>query len=155
MNVYFDVNCVFTVQDTISVRGEVNFPNLQFDKTVVDFGCILNDTEVTRYINVVNTSPMEVSYHWSFVMSDQPMAVFHRPPDLVQSNVVLEDLDNIANTEMAGEDECVDGMVPAIQVDIAAEHLTTSPTSQPPLCEARNARLYCLMFVTLLFNLQC
>lgn len=130
-----------TVQDSIGLRGELFFPNLQFDKKTVDFGCILNDTEVTRYIYVVNTSPMEVSYHWSFVMSDQPMAIFHQPPDLVQSNVVLEDLDN----EMLAGDEHVCGgkseTLPAIQVDIAVEGLTTSPTAAL-LCEACNKRLH-------------
>ena len=28
----------------------------------MDFGCILNDTEVTRYVNITNNSPMEVKY---------------------------------------------------------------------------------------------
>ena len=123
------------------------FPNLQFDKTTVDFGCILNDTEVTRYVHVVNTSPMEVSYHWSFVLSDQPVAIFHRPPDLVESDVVLEDLDNV-DTELSAEDEHVgvpSETLPAIEVDIAVEGLTASPTDVPkpaPLCEVCNTLLY-------------
>ena len=58
------------------MRGEVYFPNLTFEKKAVDFGCILNDTEVTRYINVTNTSPLEVRYRWSFVVGDEPVAVF-------------------------------------------------------------------------------
>jgi len=138
---------VFSVQDTISLRGEVFFPNLQFDKTTVDFGCILNDTEVTRYVHVVNTSPMEVSYHWSFVLSDQPVAVFHQPPDLVESDVVLEDLDNV-DTELRAEGEHVgvpSETVPAIEVDIAVEGVTTSPTDVPKpamLCEVCNTLLY-------------
>ena len=36
----------------------------------VDFGCILNDTEVTRSVLVTNNSPMDVKYHWSFVDSE-------------------------------------------------------------------------------------
>ena len=36
----------------------------------VDFGCILNDTEVTRSIVVTNNSPMDVKYHWSFADSE-------------------------------------------------------------------------------------
>ena len=50
------------LQDYIALRGEVYFPNLDFEKTVMDFGCILNDTEVTRYVNITNNSPMEVKY---------------------------------------------------------------------------------------------
>lgn len=36
----------------------------------VDFGCILNDTEVTRSVLVTNNSPMDVKYHWLFVDSE-------------------------------------------------------------------------------------
>jgi len=50
--------------DYIALRGEVYFPNLEFEKTVMDFGCILNDTEVTRYVNITNNSPMVVKYRW-------------------------------------------------------------------------------------------
>jgi hypothetical protein len=67
-------------QDSIKLRGEVCFPNLQFEKTVIDFGCILNNTEATRYINITNNSPMEVSYRWSFVLGHQPVAIFRKPP---------------------------------------------------------------------------
>ena len=139
---------MFPVQDTISLRGEVFFPNLQFDKTVVDFGCILNDTEVARYIHIVNTSPMEVSYHWSFVLSDQPMAVFHRPPDpTVELGIVLEDLDSVdTEGELVGVES---DALPAIQVDIAVEGLTTSPTdvhvpTPPAVCEICSMQLFIL-----------
>lgn len=47
-------------QDYIALRGEVYFPNLEFEKTTLNFGCILNDTEVTRYVNITNNSPMQV-----------------------------------------------------------------------------------------------
>ena len=73
---YCDVTCVCVFQDQVRVRGEVFYPNLTFEKKVVDFGCILNDTEVTRYINVTNTSPLEVRYRWSFIVDDEPVAVF-------------------------------------------------------------------------------
>lgn len=35
----------------------------------VDFGCILNDTEVTQVVTVTNHSPMDVKYKWSFIDS--------------------------------------------------------------------------------------
>lgn len=47
-------------KDYVSLRGEVYFPNLEFEKTTLHFGCILNDTEVTRYVNITNNSPMQV-----------------------------------------------------------------------------------------------
>ena len=126
---------VFCVQDTISLRGEVFFPNLQFDKLAVDFGCILNDTEVTRYIHMTNTSPMAIIYQWSFVLSDQPVAMFHESPAIMESEVVVEDLDNtdadLSVTERRDDVDVgvKDEMLPAVQVDIAVEGPTDSPRS--------------------------
>lgn len=127
---------MFRVQDTISLHGEVFFPNLQFDKMSVDFGCILNDTEVTQYIHMTNTSPMAVSYHWSFVMSDQPVVMFHEPPAIMESDVVVvEDLDNrdtdLSTAERRGAETnhvlVKDEILPTVQVDIAVEGSTNSP----------------------------
>ena len=64
--------------DRINLRGEVFFPNLEFDHAVVDFGCILNDTEVTRYVRMTNNSPMDVHYRWSFLIGDKPYAIFQK-----------------------------------------------------------------------------
>ena len=64
----------------MSLRGEVYFPNLDFEKKTVDFGCILNDTEVTRYVNITNNSPMDVRYKWSFLVGEQPHAIWNRRP---------------------------------------------------------------------------
>ena len=126
------------MQDAISLRGEVFFPNLQFDKMSVDFGCILNDTEVTQYIHMTNTSPMAVSYHWSFVLSDQSVVMFHEPPDITESEVVVEDLDSIdadLSTAVRPGGETVDNVaeneiLPAVQVDIAVE----GPNSPGDVC---------------------
>ena len=123
------------MQDTISLCGEVFFPNLQFDKMAVDFGCILNDTEVTQYILMTNTSPMVVSYHWSFVLSDQSMVVFHEPPAVMESEVMVEDLDrtdaDLSMAERRGgetvDKELKGEILPAVQVDIAVEGPTNSP----------------------------
>lgn len=55
-------------EEQVTVRGEVYFPNLQFQTMAVDFGCILNSTECERYIEMTNCSPLLVQYHWSFLM---------------------------------------------------------------------------------------
>ncbi|XP_067402985.1 hydrocephalus-inducing protein homolog isoform X1 [Emydura macquarii macquarii] len=55
-------------EDHVILRGEVHFPNLHFQTMNLDFGCILNDTEVVRYIKMTNCSPLLVRYHWSFLM---------------------------------------------------------------------------------------
>ncbi|XP_067905917.1 hydrocephalus-inducing protein homolog [Heterodontus francisci] len=56
--------------DYVVLRGEVNFPNLHFETTVVDFGCILNDTEMVRHVLMTNCSPLPVKYRWSFLSGD-------------------------------------------------------------------------------------
>nr|XP_033799169.1 hydrocephalus-inducing protein homolog isoform X3 [Geotrypetes seraphini] len=57
-------------KEFVTLYAEVHFPNLDFDSTKVDFGCIVNDTEVIQYIQMTNNSPLPVKYHWSFLMSD-------------------------------------------------------------------------------------
>jgi len=135
---------VFSLQDTVSLHGEVCCPNLQFDKMTVDFGCILNDTEVMRYIQMRNTSPMEVSYQWSFALSDQqPMAVFCEPPAVMDTEVVVEDLEDMdadqCMTEIQGDgDNTVDDeMSPAADADVAADVAADGRSDSPlsALCE--------------------
>ncbi|XP_033625714.1 hydrocephalus-inducing protein homolog [Asterias rubens] len=65
--------------DYVGLRGEVYFPNLTFEKMDVDFGCILNDTEVTRYVNITNNSPMPVKYRWSFLEPSNPIVIYPQP----------------------------------------------------------------------------
>ncbi|XP_053402100.1 hydrocephalus-inducing protein homolog isoform X11 [Mercenaria mercenaria] len=87
--------------DYIALRGEVYFPNLEFEKSVMDFGCILNDTEVTRYVNITNNSPMVVKYRWSFLIGDEenkPVTVINhpvKPPSPVIEEVVVEEEEEI------------------------------------------------------------
>ncbi len=40
------------------------------EHTDLDFGCILNGTEVTRYVSMVNVSPLPVKYLWAFILDD-------------------------------------------------------------------------------------
>ena len=52
--------------------GEVIFPNLKFEENDIDFGCILNDTEISRYVTVTNTSRLTVNYNWYFNIKQKP-----------------------------------------------------------------------------------
>ncbi|NXW23792.1 HYDIN protein, partial [Circaetus pectoralis] len=58
-------------EEQVTIRGEVYFPNLHIETTALDFGCILNDTEEVRYIEMTNCSPLLVQYHWSFLTDSQ------------------------------------------------------------------------------------
>ena len=78
-------------QDYVALRGEVYFPNLAFEKTTVNFGCILNDTEVTRYVNITNNSPMDVKYRWSFLIDHEPCTVVNRPPEKPLLELIMEE----------------------------------------------------------------
>ncbi|KAM6325117.1 LOW QUALITY PROTEIN: hydrocephalus-inducing protein homolog [Podargus strigoides] len=65
-------------EEHITVRVEVQVPNLHFPTTVLDFGCILNDTEAKRSIEMTNCSELPVRYHWSF-LADSSMIQMSTP----------------------------------------------------------------------------
>lgn len=57
--------------DSLHLRGEVNYPNLSFETMELDFGCILNDTEVIRYVTITNCSPLVVKFRWFFLVDNE------------------------------------------------------------------------------------
>ncbi|CAM9138902.1 unnamed protein product, partial [Bubo scandiacus] len=67
-------------EEQVTVRGEVYFPNLHIQPTALDFGCILNDTEGVRYIEMTNCSPLLVQYHWVFLMDSHVSQMRFSPP---------------------------------------------------------------------------
>ena len=54
-------------RDNINLTGEINFPNLDFEYTVINFGCVLNDTTKTMLVKVTNVSKVDTAFSWSFV----------------------------------------------------------------------------------------
>ena len=59
--------------------GEIFFPNLKFEEQDIDFGCILNDTECSRYVTVTNTSRLTVNYEWYFNIHQKPTSKLNLP----------------------------------------------------------------------------
>jgi hypothetical protein len=57
--------------DNLGLRAEVHYPNLSFEVMDIDFGCILNDTEVIRYIMITNCSPLVVKFRWFFLVDEE------------------------------------------------------------------------------------
>ncbi|XP_075242911.1 hydrocephalus-inducing protein-like isoform X4 [Convolutriloba macropyga] len=53
-------------KDLVALSSIVYFPNLDFETKIVHFGCVVNETEVTRRIKVTNSGPLPVNYRWSF-----------------------------------------------------------------------------------------
>lgn len=60
--------------------GELYFPNIYLEKNEINFGCILNNTEQVRYIQMTNISPLIVNYKWKFLLEK----------DNVVSNIIIE-----------------------------------------------------------------
>lgn len=66
--------------DSLNLRGEVNYPNLSFETMELDFGCILNDTEVIRYVTITNCSPLLVKFRWFFLVDDEENQIRYHVP---------------------------------------------------------------------------
>eukprot|EP00937_MAST-01D_sp_MAST-1D-sp2_P000047 g47.t1 len=57
-------------KDKFPLLAEINFPNLEFEYTKVDFGCILNDTTKSLVTKVKNCSRVPTSFQWAFIEPD-------------------------------------------------------------------------------------
>lgn len=69
------------MQDQIILKAEIRFPNLVFNRSEIDFGCILNDIEVNDLAIMTNPGPLPVKYTWYFI---------NRPP-IVRGKDLLDD----------------------------------------------------------------
>ncbi|KAM6324924.1 hydrocephalus-inducing protein homolog [Podargus strigoides] len=67
-------------EEHVTVRGEVHFPKLHFPTMALDFGCILNDTEVKRSMEMTNCSQLPVRYHWAFRADSHVSRMRFSPP---------------------------------------------------------------------------
>jgi hydrocephalus-inducing protein len=54
-------------KDFVDLNGEVNFPNLDLDEKVLDFGAILNETSKQLTLTMTNNEVLAVNYKWAFV----------------------------------------------------------------------------------------
>ncbi|KAH0619415.1 hypothetical protein JD844_000028 [Phrynosoma platyrhinos] len=88
--------------DHINLRGEVYFPNLHFQMMNLDFGCILNDTEMIRDINMTNCSPLHVKYRWSFVTDGHDCLISRHVEKAGGQTLLCQERDR--DTGMEGED---------------------------------------------------
>jgi hypothetical protein len=75
-NVVGKITCVYRdhpQKDTIEILGEINFPNLDFEFTLIDFGCILNDTTKSVVVKVKNCSKVHTAFQWAFCEDEDEM----------------------------------------------------------------------------------
>jgi len=61
-------------RDVIDLVGEVCFPNIKLDSTMVNFGSILTETSKKIVISMSNVSEMGINYEWSFI--EEELATF-------------------------------------------------------------------------------
>jgi hypothetical protein len=54
-------------RDEVALHAEINYPNLDFEFTQVNFGCVLNDTTKTMLVRVTNPSTVDAAFQWYFV----------------------------------------------------------------------------------------
>eukprot|EP01041_Mallomonas_annulata_P003640 gene3640-7257_t len=57
-------------KDSIQLKAEVIYPNLQFDRTDITFGCVLNETTKSILVKVTNWSKVDAAFHWYFLEDD-------------------------------------------------------------------------------------
>jgi len=53
-------------RDKLPLFGEICFPNLSFESTAIDFGCIINETSKRVIKTITNNSKIDVEYDWVF-----------------------------------------------------------------------------------------
>lgn len=55
------------MKDSVDLIGTVCYPNLTFEQSAIDFGCIQNNASKKIYMAMTNTSELTVAYNWVFV----------------------------------------------------------------------------------------
>jgi len=84
--------------DQIGLTGEIFFPNLYLETTILDFGCILNNTENYQDLKITNIGPLVVNYKWKFVLekdnvtSNLNQDIVKQHQDLNEDEVQLLDM---------------------------------------------------------------
>jgi hypothetical protein len=58
-------------RDSVPLLGEINFPNVKFDYTTIDFGTVLNDTTKTVSVKATNTSKIVTEISWTFEQDEE------------------------------------------------------------------------------------
>ncbi|CAH8595198.1 unnamed protein product [Heterobilharzia americana] len=116
--------------DALRLIGEVHFPNLQLDTDKIDFGCILNNTEMTKHLNMKNVSPLPVKFRWSLLIGDRTNIIFKRQARLTEyhpseeingtvhfnesDNKIYEQIDEIDNNNKINESIPI---IPTIEIN--------------------------------------
>ena len=77
----------------LDLIGDINFPNLRFDRQEVKFGAVLNDTTRRIKVKCTNTSKIDSNLWWSFVVPDASEKTAKRPSSSSTTTGTLSRLD--------------------------------------------------------------
>eukprot|EP00940_MAST-03C_sp_MAST-3C-sp2_P002755 g2755.t1 len=58
-------------KDEIGLLGDINFPNLDFEFTEINFGVVLNDMTKSMSMTVTNDSKIACTYSWAFMEDEE------------------------------------------------------------------------------------
>ncbi len=98
-------------KDSLTLTGDIIFPNLDFDSKTVNFGCILNDSYKTIKVKLTNSSKVVVTYEWVFLEESHPPKAPNRKHSTDSHKLTagqLVDILPINSVLQPGESEYVD-----------------------------------------------
>ncbi|XP_067006744.1 hydrocephalus-inducing protein homolog [Anabrus simplex] len=75
--------------DSITLIGEVNFPNIKFTPSVIDFGCIPVGSEACQDLKITNLSPLPVTFSWYW--QEESVSIQHTGPVTVLPELVASE----------------------------------------------------------------
>lgn len=80
--------------DTIELRADLYFPNITLESKIIDFGCVLNNTEHSQYLNMTNIGPIAVNYKWNFQLDDKTIIERLISSSNIEPNIVIQNSDD-------------------------------------------------------------
>ncbi|XP_058135740.1 hydrocephalus-inducing protein homolog isoform X1 [Dasypus novemcinctus] len=104
--------------DSLNLRGEVLYPNLSFETMELDFGCILNDTEVIRYVTITNSSPLLVKFRWSFLVDSVENQIRFVAQPRKSYSAPLSQMESIPANSVSTSSPAISAVMNSPEIDI-------------------------------------
>ncbi len=57
-------------KDSVELVGDIQFPNLTFDSSALDFGCVLSDSTRRMVVTLTNPTKVAARYSWAWLKPD-------------------------------------------------------------------------------------
>ncbi|XP_064239335.1 hydrocephalus-inducing protein homolog [Aotus nancymaae] len=128
--------------DSLDLRGEVHYPNLSFETMELDFGCILNDTEVIRYVTITNCSPLVVKFRWFFLVNDEENQIRFVTMPKKPYSALLSQMESIPATSPTASSPAIRVAVESPEMDLnnSVKTLLVNEDASPEEKELRKTK---------------